>query len=435
MKRKLLLWGLCLGMLLLCRHTKVTATELSTESKVSQENSIETEAVFHGNTVKVGWFTCDGYFEKDKNDNLIGFGVDYLTTLAAYTGWKYEFVQSTREGCLKMLEAGDIDLMSPVSVDTELKNAWLSSEIIGESFGYIYKSGNNYKMGYEEFPEFENMIIGLEKGSQMETKIQAYCEENGFTFFDMKYFTTLEEMQSALAGKKIDVFVTDSYANVEHMKVIGRFSNGCITFATSNMALREQLNDAMEEMKLDDPRYTEDLRKRYFGESSQNNLEYSVEEREFLSVGRSYEVALSTDQYPVSYQATEEGGHKGIALDILKKLECYSDIHFKIVYVESYEEGQEMLKKGEVDILGGSITGKQKMDTTFYTYVENSPNRRREYTVDFYDMDMVFIGRKGTLMENSLKVALPPYMEHCFIIFFVSEGKEFIITIYSLCQT
>lgn len=413
MKRKRLLWGLSLCMVLLFGKVEAAATELNTNKDSKQENRSGMEDVFYGNNVRVGWFECEGYFEKDKNDNLIGFGVDYLNALASYTGWKYQFVQSTREGCLKMLQDGDIDLMSPVSVDLQLNNAKVSEEIIGESYGYIYKSGNNFKVSYEEYSKFNHMMIGMEKGSHMEEKVQEYCEKNGFTFFDIKYFDTLDEMQSALAGKKIDVFVTDSYANVENLKVIGRFSNGCIAFGVSNKALWEELNLAMEKMKLDNPDYTEDLRKRYFSENSQNNLEYSVEEREFLSKGRTYEVALSTDQYPISYKATKESGHKGIAVDILKKLEYYSDIQFKIIYVESYEKGQEMLGKGEVDILGGSIIGKQQMENTAYTYVQNSPNRRRQYTVDFYDMDMVFIGRKGTAMENSLKVALPPYMEQC----------------------
>ena len=411
MKRKifLLMLSLCIGVA--AGNSFVQAAE------IEQNDSMETEdimnEVFEGNTVRVGWFESEGYFEKDKNGHLVGFGVDYLNAIAAYTGWDYEYVKSTREGCLEMLQTGEIDLMSPVRVDLQLTNAEVSSEVIGESYGYIYKLGNNFKVSYEEYSKFKRMIIGVEKGSFMEEEIKSYCLKNGFEFYDIVYFDTLDEMKSALASKKIDAIASDSYVSVENLKVIGRFANGRVTFAASNKSLLEQLNHAMEDIKLDNPDYTEDLRTRYFSESSQNNLEYSIEEREFLSVGRKYEVALNTEQYPLSYETTEESGYKGIAVDILKKMEYYSGITFEIVYVDSYEAGQELLEKGEVDILGGSIISRQDVHNMSFTSGEDTPVERKEYTAEFYDINMALIGRKGTKMEDSLKVAVPSYMNKC----------------------
>lgn len=411
MKRKifLLMLSLCIGVA--AGRSFVQAAE------IEQNDSMETEdimnEVFEGNTVRVGWFESEGYFEKDKNGHLVGFGVDYLNAIAAYTGWDYEYVKSTREGCLEMLQTGEIDLMSPVRVDLQLTNAEVSSEVIGESYGYIYKLGNNFKVSYEEYSKFKRMIIGVEKGSFMEEEIKSYCLKNGFEFYDIVYFDTLDEMKSALASKKIDAIASDSYVSVENLKVIGRFANGRVTFAASNKSLLEQLNHAMEDIKLDNPDYTEDLRTRYFSESSQNNLEYSIEEREFLSVGRKYEVALNTEQYPLSYETTEESGYKGIAVDILKKMEYYSGITFEIVYVDSYEAGQELLEKGEVDILGGSIISRQDVHNMSFTSGEDNSVERKEYTAEFYDINMALIGRKGTKMEDSLKVAVPSYMNKC----------------------
>lgn len=372
-----------------------------------------TEDTFHSETVKVGWFESEGYFEKDKNGNLVGFGVDYLNAIAVHTGWKYEFVKSTREGCLEMLQNGKIHLMSPVREDLKLENVQVSDEMIGESYGYIYKLGNNFKVSYEEYSQFQKMIIGIERGSYMEKKLKAYCEKNGFEFYDIVYFDTLNELKRALAGKKIDAFVTDSFVNVENLKVIGRFSNGQVTFATSEQALLEELSCAMEEIKLDNPQFTEDLEKKYFSESSKNNLEYSSKEREFLSEGRRYKVALSTEQYPISYKATEESGHKGIAIDILKKMEYYSGISLELVYVDSYEEGKELLQKGEVDILGGTIISHQDINNVSLVDFREKTDRRKEYTTEFYDMDMAFIGPKGTKMESFLTIAVPPYMDKC----------------------
>lgn len=422
MKRKICLGVLGLSICLLLGRTnvfEVNAAEVNEEVSV-EETSAESETGTTekateevGNLVRVGWFESEGYFERDQNGNLIGFGVDYLNAIASYTGWEYEFVEGTREECLSMLQNGEIDILSPVRIDMELENTKMSSEVIGESYGYIYKLGNNFRISYEEYNKFKRLIIGIEKGTGIEKEVIAYCAKNGFSFYDIVFYDTMDEMKTELAGKKIDAIVADSYVNVENLKVIGRFSNGRVTFAVSNDALWDSLNQAIENIKLDNPNYTEDLRKRYFSESSQTNLEYSVEEREFLSIGRKYDVVLSTEQYPISYKTTEESGRKGIAVDILKKLEYYSGITFNIIYVDSYAQAEAILKSAEVDILGGNIVGKQDINNVSEILSDNSEGKRREYTAEFYDMDMAFIGRKGTKMEDSLRVAVPPYMNKC----------------------
>lgn len=388
----------------------------------------EEDSSIEESKVRVGWFESEGYFEKDRKGNLIGFGIDYMNAIASYTGWEYEFVEGTREECLEMLQTGAIDIMSPVRNDMDLENAKMSSEVIGESYGYIYKLGNNFRVSYEEYSKFDRLIIGIEKGTGIEKEVMAYCAKNDFSFYDIVYFDTMDEMKKELAGKKIDAIVADSYVNIENLKVIGRFSNGRITFAVSDDTLWTELNQAMENIKLDNPAFTEDLRNRYFSESSQTNLEYSLEERNFLSIGRKYDVALSTEQYPISYRTTEEIGQKGIAVDILKKLEYYSGITFHIVYVDSYAEAEKMLKSGEVDILGGSIVGKQDVNNVAEVLNDVDDSIRREYTSEFYDMEMAFIGRKGTKMEDSLRVAVPPYMNKCILEWQVMYPKyEFVI--------
>ena len=437
MRRKI-----CLGVLGLCicllwgrtNIIKVNAAEVNETTSAEETlvdgevNTEEEGSSIEDSKVRVGWFESEGYFEKDRDGNLIGFGIDYLNAIASYTGWEYEFVEGTREECLAMLQTGAVDIVSPVRIDMELENAKMSSEVIGESYGYIYKLGNNFRVSYEEYSKFHRLIIGIEKGTGIEKEIAAYCAKNDFTFYDIVYFDTMDEMKKELAGKKIDAIVADSYVNIENLKVIGRFSNGRVTFAVSDDALWKDLNQAIENIKLDNPSYTEDLRKRYFSESSQTNLEYSLDERNFLSIGRKYDVALSTEQYPVSYRTTEESGQKGIAVDILKKLEYYSGITFNIVYVDSYAEAEEMLKTGKVDILGGNIVGKQDVNSVSEVLNDTSDSVRREYISEFYDMEMAFIGRKGTKMEDSLKVAVPPYMNKCISELQVMYPKyEFVI--------
>lgn len=423
MKRKICLGVLGLSICLLSgmvNGMEVYGTEAAEEDSSveeiwidGEEDSIVQEDVTEERKIKVGWFESEGYYEKDQNGNLIGFGMDYLNAIASYTDWEYEFIEGTREECLAMLQSGDVDIMSPIRIDMELENARMSNEVIGESCGYIYKLGNNFRISYEEYDKLNRAIIGIEKGSGIEKEVKSYCEKHGFEFYDMVFFDTVDEMKKELANKKIDVIALDSYVNIDNLKVIGRFSNGRVTFAASDIGIWAELNQAIESIKLDNPEFTEDLMKRYFSESSQHNLEYSEEEKIYLSIGRKYDVALSTEQYPISYRTTEESGQKGIAVDVLKTLEYYSGITFNIIYVESYAEAEALLQSGEVDMIGGNIVGKQDINNMSEEFNLDDKGERKEYTAEFCDMEMAFIGRKGTNMEYSLKIAVPPYMHKC----------------------
>lgn len=416
MRRKICFGILSLSIFLLFGKGNLYASEAeengSTFSEEETERQKEKEKT-GVNVVKVGWFESDGYFEKEENGVLVGFGPDYLKAIAAYTDWEYEFIEGTRQECLNMLQNGEIDILSPVRIDLELENAKMSNEVIGESYGYIYKLGNNFRISYEQYPKFEHMIVGVEKGNGIEKEIEAYCRRKGFQFHDIVYFDTVDEMKTALSDRKIDAMIVDSYVNVENLKVIGRFSNSRVTFAVSDDSLWEPLNQAMENIKLYNPDFTEDLRKHHFAKNSQNNLEYSLGERNFLSDDRTYHVVLTAGQYPISYKTAEENGYKGIAADILKKVEYQSGITFDIFYVDTYEEAREALISGKADILGGTIVGKENINNVSAEVSKKNSGTRTEYWTEYYDIEMAFIGRKGTNMESSLKIAVPPYMKNC----------------------
>ena len=418
MRRKICLGILSLSLCLFLGKGDIYAAEMQEKKASSSTEETKTQGKTENkktgvNVVKVGWFESEGYFEKEEDGTLVGFGVDYLNAIASYTGWEYEFIEGTRQQCLNMLQNGKIDIMSPVRIDLELENARMSNEVIGESYGYIYKLGNNFRISYEQYPKFVHMIVGIEKGNGIEKEIESYCRRKGFQFHDIVYFDTVDEMKIALSDRKIDAMIVDSYVNVENFKVIGRFSNSRVTFAVSDDSLWEPLNQAIENIKLDNPDFTEDLRTHYFSESSQNNLEYSLGERSFLTDSRNYTVVLMTGQYPISYKTTEESGYKGIAADILKKLEYQSGITFDIYYVDTYEEAKEAIKSGKADILGGIVIGKDNIHNVSQEVSKKNSGTREEYWSKFYNIEMAFIGRKGTNMESSLKIAVPPYMEKC----------------------
>ena len=399
----LMLWGINANATENENTVNLDVTDIDTVDTDSVErDTVETDSV-ERDTVIVGYYQQDGYFEKQADGKLYGYGVEYLNTIATYTNWKYEFLEGTREECVEWLEQGVIDLLSPVYTDTVLENVILANRIIGEDNCYIYKSSNNFEINQEDYTTFRECIVGVVKESGLEEKILEHCINNKFVFDSIVPFASLEDAQRELADGKIDLLATDSYVNVDNMKVVSSFVSGMITFASSDEAIIDELNKAMEKIKLHNPSYDEELKEKYFYQGSQKNVEYSSEEIAFLDQDLNYRVALSNEQYPISF-LNEEGEYCGIAADILDVIHYYTGIEFELVYVDSYSKGKELLDNAEVDILAGSVLDKPDVD------ILNNINDG-EYIADFLDYNVAFIGKKGTDVSDNLTVAVSSYLE------------------------
>ena len=404
-KRYRLILGICISFLL--SGILVNAAESTTKDKKK--------------TVRVGFYEQEGYFEKQEGQGVYGFGAEYLNTISIYTDWEYKFVEGTRQECIQMLENGEIDLLSPIYTDATLENAFLSKRIIGEDYCYLYKLSNNFEVNQDDYTIFKECIVGVVKSGGLEEKLEEYCRTNHFNFDSIVSYETLEEAKKELAEGKIDLVATDSYVNVENMKVVSSFVSGMITFAASEQSLIVELDRALDQIKLNNPGFTEELKEKYFLHGSQKNVEYSSEEIEFLSQNLKYKVALCKEQYPVSF-LNEDREYCGIAPDVLNMVKYYTGIQFEYEYVDSYSQGKEMLENGKVDMLAGTIVEKQAVDSLNYV-------GEGEYETEFLEYEMAFIGRKGTVLSDNLKVAVSDNMEKA-VLYLKEEYPQYQFVFY-----
>ena len=65
-------------------------------------------------TIRVGWYETP-FNRRDSLGRRSGYAYEYQRKIAAYTGWKYEYVEGSWSELLQMAMDGRIDLMSDVS--------------------------------------------------------------------------------------------------------------------------------------------------------------------------------------------------------------------------------------------------------------------------------------------------------------------------------
>ena len=95
--------------------------------------------------IRIGYMDYGSFIEQDEDGNYTGFGVEFLSDIAEYTGWTYEYVYDTWPNLLKRVEEHDIDFLGTPQKTPEREKIYDFADISsGVEQTIIYtRLGNN----------------------------------------------------------------------------------------------------------------------------------------------------------------------------------------------------------------------------------------------------------------------------------------------------
>ena len=129
--------------------------------------------------VRVGWYES-AYNNTDRFGHRSGYAYEYQQKIAAYTGWKYEYVEGNWVTLLEMLQKGQIDLLSDVSYTPErAKNMLFSTQPMGCEEYYILIDNANTAINPENITTLNGKKIGVNAGSIQQSIYERWAKENG----------------------------------------------------------------------------------------------------------------------------------------------------------------------------------------------------------------------------------------------------------------
>ena len=198
-------------------------------------------------TVRVGWFNSK-YCYFDSFGRRGGISYEYQQKIAAYTGWEYEYVNDSWPNLLKMLEAGEIDLLSDVSYTEERAKKMLfsSSEIGAESY-YIYANINNRDIT-PDITSFNGKKIGVNKNSVQEVFLYEWIKRSNISPEILPITVTPRDAFVMLENGELDAYVTlDSYGTEKNRIPICKIGESDYYFSVNKNRpdLLQELNTAM----------------------------------------------------------------------------------------------------------------------------------------------------------------------------------------------
>ncbi len=287
-----------------------------------------------GKVVKVGAIEGNSFIE-EISGVYHGYGVEYLEEIAKYTGWKYEYVFDNWENCMEMFENGEVDILCNVQKTPEREQRYLYSCIpFGYDYSIIYAHPDS-DIYYEDFEAMKGKTVGL---ISVGIHTQAYLEYAEKMELDSKivYFDLEDDMISAILNGEIDMAVTGSIYNRTDMKAVGRFGTNpyYIVMQKNNSDLMEELNEALQHIKVENPGIEASLAQKYYGDTQiSSNPLFTKEEQQYIRSRGPITVRLMEEVRPLSYVDGDE--KKGVFVSYLDLLSQKTGLQFEVEIAKS----------------------------------------------------------------------------------------------------
>lgn len=310
--------------------------------------------------LRVAFPQVKGLTETAEDGTRYGLVVDYLNEIAKYTGWEYEYIDTTGETMLDEFAEGKYDLMG----------------------------GNYYMPGWEEYFAYPDYNTGYSKSvllaTRDDTSIKSYSLEslNGKTIGvyeraienirRLKEFLSINNLDCEIRTISYEEHAQDSnlYRYIDNGEVdllLGNSNEGGDTYrivtsydsqpyyivtTVGNTEVLDGLNMALEMIMDSDPRFGTQHYEANFLDRRFNDIQLNQEELNYIKQKENIRVAVLNNWHPLFCLNMDTELHAGVIPDILEEVTKFSDLKFSYVYAETYMDAIRMVQQKEADILG-----------------------------------------------------------------------------------
>ena len=305
--------------------------------------------------VRVGWYDTPFNF-KDSFGRRTGYAYEYQRKIAAYTGWKYEYVEGNWPELLQMLRDGKIDLMSDVSYTPERAEEILYAGIpMGEELYFLYVAPNQEGISPDDYATLNGKTVGVTKGSVQRDLFIQWAESHGVSPVIQELDGSEAESLVKLSKGMIDAYVTlDTYGDPNVAVPLWKIGSSDFYFAVSkNRAeLLSELDAALNRIQDENKHYSEQLTAKYL-QNSGTNLYLTVDEREWLEAHGPIRVGFQ-DNYLAFCAADQDGNLTGALkdyLDFASSVLQNASPTFEAVVYPTASAAMEAVRNGDVDCM------------------------------------------------------------------------------------
>lgn len=315
-------------------------------------------------TLRVAFPESEGFTMVDEDGNRYGLVVDYLTEIAKYTGWEYEY----------------IDVDGNIMMDEFLKGKF---DLAGGTF---YVPGMEQYFGYPDYSCGTSKSVLFARWDDASIRGYDFADLNGKTIAvsaratekirRLEDFLMIENLDCTIQKYTIDQFVDGSLAYLlesgevdlllgnagdndgafRTVATIDGQAHYIVTAADDEGTLKE-LNWALERILESNPSFAKERYEANFPDENINAIRLSESEISYIERKGKVTVAVPAGYDPFCFGHNAEGRRTGMTHDFLDAIAEFSGLEISYVATDSYAEACAMVQRGEVDMLGFFLGG------------------------------------------------------------------------------
>ena len=353
------------------------------------------------NVIKVGYPIVNGFTEI-KNGVYSGYAYEYLSEIAKYTGWEYEFVEMSLPDSLEALKDGEIDIVAGMfKNDATMEIYDFPDYDMGYTYATLSTLRDDKNINKSNYEILDGIKVGyFEKSKEILENFSEFCKKNDIDNVELIPYSSEEvvSLSEKLKSKEVDAILTGDLSIDSEDKVVARFGAKQYYFATTkgNTKIIEELNSAISNIEENNYYFEQELYNKYFQGNNHFSLILTKEESEYIKNIKELKAVYIEDYKPLQYYNNDTKTADGIFVDFINLIFENLDIKLDLIKVKTYEEAYKMIQDKKADLIVGVPSE-----------YSNADKNGIKLTASYLDLEMVSVVRKDHQNQgNRKKVAL-----------------------------
>lgn len=304
--------------------------------------------------VRVAFPEVEGISETDADGVRSGILYDWLAEVSKYTGWTYEFVDGDVQGLMKRTSAGEIDLMGGMCYREQLVDSFQYSNFaIGANHALLISLEENDDVVVFDSRTLNGKTIGVfENATEKIRRLENYLDFNDIHCIVLPL--DYDAYSKCLDDGTADVVLGGDVDVTEGRRVAAEFDGEPYYIAMPfGSDLKDDLDAAMTSIYTANAEFANELDAKHLPSRRQSAIKFSEADRTFIDNAGEISVAVMQGRYPLYYE--RDGLYQGIVKDVLDLVTERTGLAFRLVHASTYQDAVDLVKSGEVDMMGGFL--------------------------------------------------------------------------------
>ncbi|WP_207747838.1 response regulator [Clostridium sp. D33t1_170424_F3] len=308
--------------------------------------------------VRVAFPEVKGLSQTAPDGTRYGLVVDYLNEIAKYTGWEYEYVDTTGQDMSKELENGDFELIGGAYYLPGMEQYYAYPDYnMGYSRSTILARWDDRSVHSFHLESMNGKTIGVyDRAVENVRRLKEFLSMNGLEC-NLRYLTYEELSENGdfypyLESGEVDLLL-GNMAESSSFRVVASYDSQPYYIVTrpGNQEILDGLNMALERIVDANPNFAAE---RYAANFPDHLVDIQLNDRDlaFVKENQTLTVAVPKSWHPLYCQELLEELHPGLVPEVLEEVKAFTGLTFCYVYAENYIEAVQLVQQGKADVLG-----------------------------------------------------------------------------------